>query len=123
MDAMKLAEVAYRAFEHRDEIAYLAGRLQPYIDMIEADAPDLLPRIGALFKAVLPPDGTPTKTYDVKWVQRALNILGAHLAIDGDYGESTKAAVRTFQEQHGLDVDGWVGLKTHAVLVSLAPQA
>lgn len=54
----------------------------------------------------------------VKWVQTALNILGAKpsLEVDGDYGSLTTAAVQQFQTSSGLEVDGWAGDLTHAAL-------
>jgi hypothetical protein len=49
---------------------------------------------------------------DVRQVQRWLNILGAGLVVDGDYGLVTRKAVRTYQTMYELDVDGIVGRKT-----------
>lgn len=44
-------------------------------------------------------------------LQKALNKLGASpkLIEDGKMGENTKNAIKAFQKQHGLTVDGIVG--------------
>lgn len=52
-----------------------------------------------------------SKGYNVKLVQAALNITQ-----DGIFGEQTDAAVRAFQREHGLVVDGIVGDKTWTAL-------
>lgn len=51
---------------------------------------------------------------DAKALQVALNKLGTtpQLDVDGNYGRMTARAVRTFQQSHGLDVDGIAGLNT-----------
>jgi peptidoglycan hydrolase-like protein with peptidoglycan-binding domain len=49
-------------------------------------------------------------------LQRRLNAHGAHLAVDGDFGPRTQAAVLAFQRSHGLAVDGVVGPHTWAAL-------
>lgn len=55
----------------------------------------------------------------VKTLQRRLRDLGYYSgSIDGDFGDSTAAAVRAFQKANGLDVDGKVGSKTLAKLNS-----
>ena len=46
---------------------------------------------------------------DVRWVQFQLNRWGAHLVIDGIFGNKTLEAVKAFQAEHNLDVDGIVG--------------
>lgn len=51
--------------------------------------------------------------HGVAWVQSALNqLVHAGLALDGSYGAKTRAAVRDFQQLHGLDVDGIAGPDT-----------
>jgi lysozyme family protein len=60
------------------------------------------------FDNVAPTSG-PTHTTD--WLQAALNSLGTkpELIVDGDYGSSTKGAVRDFQMANGLQDDGVAG--------------
>jgi murein L,D-transpeptidase YcbB/YkuD len=57
----------------------------------------------------------------VKWVQWHLYKLG-YLSkssdIDGDFGSTTLSAVKKFQEDKGLDVDGVVGSGTRSKLKS-----
>jgi peptidoglycan hydrolase-like protein with peptidoglycan-binding domain len=56
----------------------------------------------------------------VRWVQRALNqAMGLRLAVDGDLGPKTRSAIRSFQLQQSLDVDGVVGPQTEFALVTL----
>lgn len=79
----------------------------------------------------VPPTPTPTPTPDRptlrkgskgEWVtvlQTKLSMLGYDLGpcgIDGDYGKSTVAAVKAFQKDAGLTVDGVCGPKTWAAL-------
>jgi len=54
----------------------------------------------------------------VRRLQTWLNDVqgGNLLAEDGDFGPTTDAAVRVFQQANGLDVDGVVGPKTWAAL-------
>lgn len=53
---------------------------------------------------------------DVEAVQRALVPAGIAVNIDGIYGQLTEAAVRRFQQQKGLTVDGAVGPATRSAL-------
>ena len=56
---------------------------------------------------------------DVKYTQDRLKELDYYTgASDGQYGDATEAAVRWFQENNGLKVDGKVGEKTAQVLFS-----
>lgn len=52
----------------------------------------------------------------VQLLQQDLNLLGAGLAVDGDFGPLTLAAVENFQRSAGLTVDGIVGPLTWAAL-------
>jgi hypothetical protein len=52
----------------------------------------------------------------VKTLQTRLNVWGATLAVDGDFGSLTLAAVKAFQTAHHLSVDGIVGPLTWAAL-------
>ncbi|MFB7241700.1 peptidoglycan-binding protein [Streptomyces populi] len=49
-------------------------------------------------------------------LQSLLNHHGADLAVDGDFGPLTDSAVRDFQVEKGLSVDGRVGPNTKAAL-------
>ncbi|WP_327727172.1 DUF2272 domain-containing protein [Streptomyces sp. NBC_00487] len=49
-------------------------------------------------------------------LQSLLNHHGADLAVDGDFGSLTNSAVRDFQAEKGLSVDGHVGPNTKAAL-------
>ena len=54
---------------------------------------------------------------EVADLQMLLNAkYGYKLDIDGDFGKETEAAVKDYQKNHGLTVDGVVGAKTWAAL-------
>lgn len=80
----------------------------------------LLSRRKAERAQFLTPDeaATPVDLSSVENIQDALNRLGwtPPLALDGDYGVLTHAAVRQFQAAHGLAADGWVGPLTMAAI-------
>lgn len=56
---------------------------------------------------------------DVREVQRLLVRAGYPLKVDGDFGPSTKEAVRAFQRDQNIEVDGVVGPKTQGALLEL----
>lgn len=57
------------------------------------------------------------KGNDVAKLQQALNTLGYNAGtVDGKFGSKTKNALKAFQRDHDLDVDGIYGEKSHAAL-------
>jgi peptidoglycan hydrolase-like protein with peptidoglycan-binding domain len=54
--------------------------------------------------------------YFVRNIQIALNGAGISVKVDGVYGSATRTAVRTFQSQKGLRVDGIAGAQTWAAM-------
>ena len=62
------------------------------------------------------------KQHPVQTLQYLLRARGASLSADGDFGPLTDAAVRAFQLQKGLAVDGIVGPQTWAAVVSIVQQ-
>lgn len=52
----------------------------------------------------------------IKWVQQYLNKCGFSLTVDGIVGSQTIAAVKKFQEQNSLKIDGVAGPITRLVL-------
>jgi murein L,D-transpeptidase YcbB/YkuD len=59
-------------------------------------------------------------TDSVELVQQALAASGYDVAVDGDFGTDTQAAVEEFQEARGLDADGEVGPATWEALFGAA---
>ncbi|NEP91101.1 MAG: peptidoglycan-binding protein [Okeania sp. SIO2C2] len=55
---------------------------------------------------------------DVKRLQMILNEMGYSLVVDSIFGSNTEAAVKGFQKNSRLEVDGIVGQNTWYVLMS-----
>ncbi len=53
---------------------------------------------------------------EVRWIQYQLNSKGYTLGVDGIWGNKTEEAVRAFQADNGLVVDGIVGPATRSKL-------
>lgn len=58
---------------------------------------------------------------EVRALQEMLVWLGHDLAVDGDFGRRTEAALRAFQESAGIEVDGVVGPQTRGALTTAQP--
>jgi hypothetical protein len=56
------------------------------------------------------------KGEEVKVLQTLLNKNGYQLIVDGDFGFMTETAVKSYQKEKGIVVDGIVGTKTWAML-------
>ena len=69
----------------------------------------------ALFVTVRRGDEGPA----VKAVETLLNAHGLDIEVDGDFGNETEDAVKSFQQSKGLLVDGIVGPQTWPALVSI----
>jgi peptidoglycan hydrolase-like protein with peptidoglycan-binding domain len=52
------------------------------------------------------------------WVSKVQQVLD--IAVDGDFGPVTERAVKTFQEQQGLEPDGIVGRLTYRAMGLIA---
>jgi hypothetical protein len=57
----------------------------------------------------------------VVWAQERLISAGHELEVNGIYGRLTTAAVRSFEEEHGLTVDGQLGTTTWQALMAYVP--
>jgi murein L,D-transpeptidase YcbB/YkuD len=54
----------------------------------------------------------------VRALQRDLLALGAEIAVDGDFGPATEAAIRAVQRREGLFADGKAGPATRAAIAA-----
>lgn len=62
-----------------------------------------------------------TRGQDVAAWQQRMNERGSSLVVDGLYGQNSKAACTTFQQQEGLQVDGIVGPNTWNATFAAVP--
>jgi peptidoglycan hydrolase-like protein with peptidoglycan-binding domain len=58
-----------------------------------------------------------TQQHPVRTLQQLLRARGQNVTVDGAFGPATEAAVRAFQQQKHLTVDGIVGSATWSALV------
>jgi len=108
---MDLLALGFKALHRRADIQRTMQLLTPAWEALRKELPELVPLVSSLIKDFAPDLAAVAPEYDVFWLQRSLNTLGAKLKIDGDYGPATKAAVAEFQKKHGLKADGWAGPK------------
>ncbi len=72
------------------------------------------------WEALLPPTiGQGSSGDDVERLQMTLNEMGYFLVVDGIFGSNTEAAVKGFQNNSRLEVDGIVGPLTWYALMSI----
>lgn len=76
----------------------------------------------AFANAFFPTQSTGNRGVDVQAIQHLLNHHGYAVDPIGVFGSQTNTAVRAFQTDHGLGVDGIVGPATWAALVPLLRQ-
>lgn len=91
-----------------DDARRLAGELGGAAP-ISPPPPAAAPAAGPLLKRG-------AKGGDVRRLQERLNAAGVAVAVDGDFGPATAAAVVAFQKARGLGADGVVGPQTWAAL-------
>ncbi len=115
----------FRLIPQRDNIERIVNLVVPAWKVLQPNLPELISRIREVTAAVDPELQTqlageaPLAAFDVKWLQDALNKLGAQppLRVDGVYGDGTKAAVMAFQKSHTMVIDGWAGMKTCIAII------
>jgi len=84
-------------------------------DVLSGSVP-LRPSAHAATEGTLQLETPPMQGDDVTALQQALVNAGFPVTVDGNFGTSTDAAVRQFQQQKGLTVDGIVGPATRSAL-------
>ena len=95
-----------------DSKNWMKWGLLPFVEYSEQNKP----------VKVVPPIARPTlrigsKGLQIYYLQQDLNYLGAELAMDGIFGSMTCGAVRQFQKDHKLDVDGIYGPKSYKAMM------
>jgi len=129
MDPLTIAQLAFswgstiksildQAMSNDDVVTKISKLAKPVGDLLSGLGGQLFPdvkpqlQVAAAAMAAFNPDVT-------KWLQGSLNALvvpSPNLAVDGQYGPKTKAAVAALQTKLGLTVDGWAGQMTQAAI-------
>jgi murein L,D-transpeptidase YcbB/YkuD len=125
---IKLLPIIFQAINIAPQVQQAMRIGTPIVKAVEENAGDLLPLLREIGKQKFPgidekfaPAAAASTMFDpirIKWLQTAINALGASppLDVDGEYGPMTKDAVLQFQRTHELVADGWAGDATHAAL-------
>ncbi|MEY9234064.1 murein L,D-transpeptidase YcbB/YkuD [Bradyrhizobium japonicum] len=125
---IQLLPIIFRAINVAPQVQEAIRIGTPIVKAVEENAGDLVPILKEIGKQKFPgiderfaPAAAASTMFDpirIKWLQTALNALGANppLDVDGEYGPMTQAAVLQFQKAHQLVSDGWAGDATHAAL-------
>lgn len=108
--------IGLKLVANREKIVQAWDQIAPIIKQVRTAYPQIKDLIDDIAPGVTEPDQP--ESYSVEWLQKSLNTLdNADLAVDGDYGEATKQAVKDFQTDHPpLVVDGWAGISTQAAI-------
>jgi len=124
----ELVPIMFRALNAAPKVQEAIRIGTPIVKAVDENAGDLLPILKEIGKQKFPdiedrfaPAAAASTMFDpirIKWLQTALNALGANppLDIDGEYGPMTKDAVQLFQKASKLVADGWAGDATHTAL-------
>ena len=119
--------VEWRGFKYGSQVAELANtgpdrewtHWYQHPAITYADVP-MLPAATELGARLLKLTDPHMEGDDVEMLQELLMQLGYELpeyGADGDFGAETEKAVRAFQRDEGLEVDGKYGAKSHAALM------
>lgn len=115
--------VEWRGFAHGCVITKVRERkwlhwyMLPWVDYADIQDDEVVRDVGTLGSRLLKKG---RKGEDVRMLQELLMELGYSLpdgGADGDFGEETKKAVKEFQKDHELDVDGQYGQLSHAEMM------
>ena len=117
---MDLIGLGLKVYRRRDDIARVYALLAPAWKALQPTINELVPLLKGLLIDFAPQLAAAMEarslTYDVKTVQGKLREKGYRVALDGDYGDQTRSAIRQFQRDHHLTIDGWAGFETLSVL-------
>jgi peptidoglycan hydrolase-like protein with peptidoglycan-binding domain len=108
MDFGSMVKIAMLLLSRRDEVGKALDLIREITNTIGGAKPSSAPPAQS--------GGYPVGS--MSWLQESLNKLNnAGLEVDGDYGAATNKAVAVYQKARGLNVDGWAGPETVALIM------
>lgn len=117
---MDVIGLGLKLYKRREDIARVRELVEPAWAALQPTVNELVPLLKGLLVEFAPhlaaAMAAKSLTYDVKTLQTKLSEKGYRVDVDGDYGDQTRAAVRRFQRDHRLTVDGWAGFETLTAL-------